>query len=290
MLNHTRASTHCLVPGDTVLSPWEPDLKRYGPGRVMATQRRDCFGVDGVTCLRVLMWNRCVSLVPGGLVLPISASQHDRIVRELQIPTSASSRCCNWLCARSSSCTPRLFCTDRCPSSSSCCSVTSHWPGSFPPSYSSSCGRMDGFERAEQDKQVDLKDTDVGKSEVPFSSTSSSSSLSEDETRAMFPPAMKLRSKQQRPPWKYWRRTGPEPQHRQPGNAVPKRTSQPVRFSSSVPHISSSPNHSSLFQSLAGAKGRRANIRDVFGTTLFKPRPPMGLKPFSGNNTTSAYT
>ncbi|XP_044048317.1 uncharacterized protein C11orf16 homolog [Siniperca chuatsi] len=292
MVIHTRARTHCLVPGDAVLSPWEPDLIRYGPGRVMAaTERRDGFGVDGVTSLRVLMWDGCVSLVPGSLVLPISPSQHDRIVRELQIPKSASSRCCNWLCARSSSCTPQLFCSDWCQSSSSCCPVTNHRPCSFPPSCRSSCGRRDGFERAEQDKQVHLNDTDVGKSdpEVP-SSSSSSLSLSEDETRATFPPAVKLRSKQQRPPWRYWRRTGPEPQHRQPGSAVPRRTSQPVRFSFPVPQISASPNHSSLFQSLPGAKGRRVNIRDVFGTTTFKPRPPVGLQPFSDNNATTVYT
>uniref|UniRef100_A0A3Q3JR46 DUF4537 domain-containing protein n=1 Tax=Monopterus albus TaxID=43700 RepID=A0A3Q3JR46_MONAL len=36
MVNHTRAHTHYLVPGEAVLSPWEPDLRRYGPGRLMA--------------------------------------------------------------------------------------------------------------------------------------------------------------------------------------------------------------------------------------------------------------
>lgn len=171
--------------------------------------------VDGVLSLRVLMWNGCASLVPGSLVLPISASQHDRIVRELQILTSAPSHCCNWVCARSSSCTPQLFCSDWCRSSSACCSATNHQPCMFPPSCRSSFGRMDGFERAEQDKQVDFRDTDLRKSdpEVP---SSSSSSLSEDETR-LFRPALKLSSKQQRPPWRYWSRTGPEPQHRQPG-------------------------------------------------------------------------
>ncbi|XP_037622473.1 uncharacterized protein C11orf16 homolog [Sebastes umbrosus] len=286
MVNHTRAHTHFrLVPGDAVLSPWEPDLRRYGPGRVMvAAERRDGFGVDGVTSVRVLMWNRSVILVPSSLVWPISAPQHDRIVRELQTPTSASSRCCSWLCARSSSCSPQMFRTDCCPSSSRCCSASNL----FPPSYRSSFGRMDGVERAELDKHLDLKYTDVRRSdpEVPSSSSSSSSSsLSEDESKAVM-----LRSDQQRPPWRYWRQTGPEPQHRQPGSSVPRRTSQSVRFSFPVPQISASPNHSSLFQSLPGAKGRRANIRDVFGTTSFKPRPPAGLRPFSGNNATTVYT
>lgn len=158
------------------------------------------------------MWNSCVSLVPGGLVLPISACRYDRIVRELQIPTSASNRCCSWLCARSSSCTPQLLCRSWCQPSSRCCPVTNHL---FPPSCGSSCGKMDGFERAEQDEQGDLADTDVRKidPEMP----TSSSSLSEDETRATFPTGVKLRGKEQRPPWRYWRRTGPEPHHRQPG-------------------------------------------------------------------------
>ncbi|KAM8752004.1 uncharacterized protein C11orf16 homolog isoform 2-T2 [Acanthopagrus schlegelii] len=276
MVNHTGAHTRCLVPGDAVLSPWEPDLKRYGPGRVMAaTERRD---VDGVRSLRVLMWNNCVSLVPGTLVLPISAPHHDRIVRELQITTLASGRCCSWLCARSSSCTPQLLCRDWCQSSPHCCSVTNHRPCSC----RSSSGRLDGFERADNDTDVRKCDP-----EVP---SSSSSCLSVGETRVTSPPAVKLRSKEQRPPWRYWRRTGSEPQHRQPGSAVPKRTSQPVRFSFPVPQISASPNHSSMFQPLPGAKGRRANIRDVLGMTNFKPRPPAGLRPFSGISTSAVCT
>uniref|UniRef100_A0A3Q3E952 DUF4537 domain-containing protein n=1 Tax=Labrus bergylta TaxID=56723 RepID=A0A3Q3E952_9LABR len=45
MVTHTRALTSCLVPGDPVLSPWEPDLIRHGPGRLMAaTERRDVLG------------------------------------------------------------------------------------------------------------------------------------------------------------------------------------------------------------------------------------------------------
>ncbi|KAM7002331.1 uncharacterized protein C11orf16 homolog [Tautogolabrus adspersus] len=279
MVNHTRALTSCLVPGDAVLSPWEPDLIRYGPGRVMAaTERRDVFGVDGVVCLRVLMWNGSVSLVPHSLVSPISAPQHDRIVRELKIlKTQAPDRRCSWLCARSSSCTPRLFCSSWCPSAS-CCGENM-----FQHRCRSSFGRTDGSERAEQYKKVDQSDIDAKRNdpEEPLPS----SSLSEDESRAV-----KLRSKQQRPPWRYWRRTGPEPQHRQPGSTTAPKTSPPLRFSFPVPQISASPNHSSLFLTLPGAKGRRANVRDVFGTTNFKPRPPAGLRPFSANNAPTVYT
>lgn len=161
----------------------------------------------------MLMWNGCASLVPDSLVLPISASHHDRIVRELQIPTSTPDRHCSWLYSRTSSCTPQLFCTHCCQSSSCCCSVTNHWPCVLPRSSRSSFGRTDGFEGAGRDIQAGLEETDVRKSdpEVP---SSPSSSLSEDDTT--FPPAVKLRRKQ-RPPWRYWRRTGPEPHHRQPG-------------------------------------------------------------------------
>ncbi|KAK2842665.1 hypothetical protein Q5P01_012865 [Channa striata] len=289
MLSHIRVHSPCLVPGDPVLSPWEPDLRRYGPGRVMAaTERRVGIGVDGVLSLRVLMWNGCVSLVPDSLVLPISASHHDRIVRELQIPASGPSRYCNWLCGRSSSCSPQRFCTGCCESSPCCCSVTN--PRPYPPTGRSSLeNRTDGFEKAERDAQADLKETDVRKSD-PEVETLPCSSLSDDDTRATFPPAVKL-GRKQRPPWRYWRRTGAEPQHRQPGGAGSKRTSQPVRFSFPVPQISDSPNHSSLFQLLPGAKGRRANIRDVFGMTHFSPKPPVGLRrPFSANNATTVST
>lgn len=47
--HHIRVQTHRLVPGDLVLSPWEPDVRRYGPGRVMAaTERRDGFGGEAL--------------------------------------------------------------------------------------------------------------------------------------------------------------------------------------------------------------------------------------------------
>uniref|UniRef100_A0A8C3AFW1 DUF4537 domain-containing protein n=1 Tax=Cyclopterus lumpus TaxID=8103 RepID=A0A8C3AFW1_CYCLU len=213
-------------PGDAVLSPWEPDLRRYGPGRVMAAAAAahiDGFGGRGV-----------------------KKTYFKRIVRELQVQTSASSRCCSWVrtcssscrssscrsssCSSSScssscscsscscsSCTPRPLCTDCCPPSSRCCSVSNHRPRSFPPS----CGS--GFGRAEWDKPPDLRDTDVWRSDpgVPSSSSSSSSS-SEDESRVL-----KLRSKQPRPPWRYWRQTGPEPQHTQTGG---KHRCLPLRF------------------------------------------------------------
>lgn len=36
MVNITQAHEHSIVPGDTVLAPWEPQMGRYGPGRVIS--------------------------------------------------------------------------------------------------------------------------------------------------------------------------------------------------------------------------------------------------------------
>lgn len=45
MVNDSRDRTCRLAPGDAVLSPWEQDLKRYGPGQVVAaTEHRDGYG------------------------------------------------------------------------------------------------------------------------------------------------------------------------------------------------------------------------------------------------------
>lgn len=36
IVNLAIAHGHSIVPGDTILAPWEPDLRRYGPGRVVS--------------------------------------------------------------------------------------------------------------------------------------------------------------------------------------------------------------------------------------------------------------
>lgn len=138
------------------------------------------FLITADTILRVRMWNGCASHLQSRLVSPISGSRHDRIVKELQISASM------WFSTRSSSCTP---------------------PFSFPPGCVSSCERMDGFKKAEKDA-VREDDTE---------SPSSFSSLCGGEASVTFPPVVQLRRKEQRPPWRYWRRTGAEPQHKQPG-------------------------------------------------------------------------
>lgn len=36
MVNITQAHKHSIVPGDSVLAPWELQMSRYGPGRVIS--------------------------------------------------------------------------------------------------------------------------------------------------------------------------------------------------------------------------------------------------------------
>lgn len=275
MVNDSRAHTCSLAPGNTVMSPWEPDLRRYGPGQVVAaTEHKDGFRGNGVRSVRVLMWNSCVSLLPESLVLPISTSHHDRIVRELQIPTATHSQYCSWHRARSSSCTPHLFCADCCHSTcTSCCSSCL-----VSPNLRASFGTSDEFDKTERAKQVDLRDADVRKNDPEVPPSASSLFLPKDGARASTWCSVKIRSKQQRPPWRYWRRTRPEPQHRQPGSAAPRWTSQPECFSIPDPSLSALPNHSSMFQSLPATRERSANIRDILAATNFKPRPPVGLQ------------
>lgn len=165
--------------------------------------------VGGATSLRVQMWNSCVHLVPASLVEPIPHAHYNRIVRELEITAPPAGRCCRWPWA------PHCRSV---PSTSHCCSVPNSDTHRSQPRCVSSCERTAGFQEAEEDRDVRKSDP-----EVASDSSSSSSSLSERETSRRFPPAVKLREVEQRPPWRYWRRTGPEPQHRQPG--VVKRTS-----------------------------------------------------------------
>lgn len=159
--------------------------------------------VGGATSLCVQMWNSCVHLVPASLVEPIPHTHYNRIMRELQITAPPAGHCCRW---------PWAPHRRSVPSTSHCCSVPNPDTQPSQPRCVSSCERTAGFQEAEEGRDVRKSDP-----EVASDSSSSSSTLSERETSRRFPPAVKLRGVEQRPPWRYWRRTEPEPQHRQPG-------------------------------------------------------------------------
>ncbi|KAK5600067.1 hypothetical protein CRENBAI_009778 [Crenichthys baileyi] len=276
----SRARNHRLVPGDFVLSPWESDLFRYGPGRVAAVAPHRA---DVVANLQVLMWNSCVPLVPDSLVLPISLSHYFRLVRQLEIPVPVPGQCCSWVCTKSPCTLQRSF-TDCCQSTYTppCGSVTTQLPCIVPPSCRSSLGEPCHFNRAGTSRQDDFRDELVRNkdSEASFPPPSSPTI---DERNASNSPEVKLKSKRQRPPWRYWRRTGPEPKHKQPGSEMHRMSHC---SSLPVPQISASPNHSSLFHSLPDAKAGKMNIGDVFGKASFKPRPPGQRQSFSASEAT----
>lgn len=233
MVSSAGGAPRCdLVAGDAVLSPWEPGVRRYGPGRVTALSagcRDGCGGeqvqtmrssqsqvfnlpspslpVGGATSLRVQMWNGCVCLVPARLVEPILNSHYERIVKELRITAPPSGQCCRWLWA------PHCWSQ---PGRCHCCSGPHTPTQRLPTGCVTSCESPVGFQGAELEGQEAMKSDP----EEASSSSSSSSSLSEQETSRRLPAVVKLRGGEQRPPWRYWRRTGAEPQHRQPGGKV----------------------------------------------------------------------
>lgn len=62
MVKDSRALTWSLAPGNTVLSPWEPDLRRYGPGQVVvATKHGDGFGGMATVVLHYIAKSICSS-------------------------------------------------------------------------------------------------------------------------------------------------------------------------------------------------------------------------------------
>ncbi|XP_051512181.1 uncharacterized protein C11orf16 homolog, partial [Myxocyprinus asiaticus] len=86
MVSLANGHGHSIVPLDTVLAPWEPDLKRYGPGRVISglELRNSLKGNEGDVGLQVLFWNGISTHVPKDLAVWIPASQHEHIVKDLQ--------------------------------------------------------------------------------------------------------------------------------------------------------------------------------------------------------------
>ncbi|TWW76076.1 uncharacterized protein C11orf16 homolog [Takifugu flavidus] len=216
MVRHSTALKHSPLPGDAVLSPWEPDEWRYGPGRVTKVTAEGRDGSKDDSSVQVRMWNTCVLHHQSHLVLPISASHHDRIVKELLISSS-----------------------HRCHVAPCCCS------GSPVRSLHRRCDTTDTFIQ-------------------PDASSSSSSALCGDETRLTRPPAENLLSEGQRPPWRYWRRTGAEPQHRQPGATRWGPSSHPAGSGVPLPRISSWASHSSVFQVIPASRGKGGNLGGVF--------------------------
>ncbi|KAM3918722.1 uncharacterized protein C11orf16 homolog [Leptodactylus fuscus] len=123
MIQHEEALRHCIVPGDNVLAPWEPQLSRYGPGTVLlGLETRDPLRAAEDEELTISFWNGKKSTIPLKVAVWISPSVYHRIVDSLHRPIT--SRLYNQDTTSSSS---TYVITDRCASVPlPVCSVD-HW-------------------------------------------------------------------------------------------------------------------------------------------------------------------
>uniref|UniRef100_A0A672PPW5 Si:dkey-8l13.5 n=1 Tax=Sinocyclocheilus grahami TaxID=75366 RepID=A0A672PPW5_SINGR len=239
MVSLASAHRHSIVPGDTVLAPWEPDMRRYGPGRVISgMELRDPLKSDeGLLGLQVLFWNGMTIHVPKQLAVWIPASHREQIIKDLQ---HYSSRPC---CYRVSHCGTMNCFELPChqsnhlslPSIPPChCPVKRCWPMFM------SSPLLNNQRRDELERKFDLQLKELQSSQqtqVPSCSSSSTcdSDENEEDTAAEKhrPSRSELVSRsinteisclrkpytqpETRPAWRYWKRGSAEPQHKKPG-------------------------------------------------------------------------
>ncbi|XP_042561943.1 uncharacterized protein C11orf16 homolog [Clupea harengus] len=288
MVHHTHAHIHSLVPGDTVLAPWGPELWKYGPGRVLTgSEPRDPFrGVIG-SGLRVLFWNGIEATVPPDLALWIPASQHEHIVRELQ-------RFLKTQCIHTTThCAPAVL-RGCCVCSMSCCHSASQCHSSVMPLKTLCLPTTHHFLTQEQSqreqlmRKVDLKLQELHTSAAtptrPLLSAFSDGEDDKDEEGDRGYPGLELVSQavntdlsflgptraepQSRPSWRYWRSSPTEPHHKKPeklamGSILPVSIGSPELQMRRI-------NQSSVFQKIPGSAGRKATIQEIFSIT--KPK------------------
>ncbi|XP_043072861.1 uncharacterized protein C11orf16 homolog [Puntigrus tetrazona] len=294
IVNLAGAHRQSIVPGDTVLAPWEPDMRRYGPGRILSgMELRDPLkSYEGLVDLQVLFWNGMTIHVPEQLAVWIPASHYEQIIKDLQ-PYS-SRPCC-----------PRVshFSTMNC-FQFPCHRCSHHSLSSIPPCHClmrrcrpvfMSYPLLNNQRRNELEGKADqlLKELQSSqRTQVPSSSSSSTSESDENEDGKHRPSSSELVSRsvnteisclrkpythaETRPAWRYWKKGSAEPQHKQPGRAVrspnvshswPRDTGN----SGSYTDNSMMTNHSSLFKLVPDSPKREANMREIFGSTEQKP-------------------
>ncbi|XP_066541383.1 uncharacterized protein C11orf16 homolog [Hoplias malabaricus] len=289
MVSITKGYRHSLVPGDTVLAPFESQISRYGPGRIISgMELRDTLKGGEGDGLLVLFWNGIRIHVSKNLAVWIPASHHERIIRELQPypfrPCYLSHTHCspmNWMSA---------CCTHQClPAASSLCFCPVQ---SFPLTSSHIFNNQGNKLEMKADQLKDLQSSEESKTPSVLPS-SSSSSEDEEENQKLNSIGSELVSRsvntevsclkkfttetQSRPAWKYWKSGAPEPHHKQPGRVTKP---QDASYSWLRKHgqsgnsfsNSAATNHSSLFELVPDSVRRGITIREIF-------EPPEQLPP-----------
>uniref|UniRef100_A0A7M4E025 Chromosome 11 open reading frame 16 n=1 Tax=Crocodylus porosus TaxID=8502 RepID=A0A7M4E025_CROPO len=108
ILEYSHGMSHCILPGDKVLAPWESDMVRYGPGTVvLGIETRDPLRASEDEEITVHFWNGKKVKVPLGVALWIPPNLWDRIINMIHMPFTSSLKlmeavqsttCCNWCC------------------------------------------------------------------------------------------------------------------------------------------------------------------------------------------------
>ncbi|KAG9273136.1 hypothetical protein AMEX_G12235 [Astyanax mexicanus] len=286
MINITQGYGHSIVPGDTVLAPFEQEMSRYGPGRIVSgMELRDPLRGGAGNGLLVLFWNGFRTHVPNNLAVWIPASHYERIIREFQSNALFRSSCClNHTYCNQINWTPAC-CMHQCLSAAS---ALCHCPiNSCLPQTSSFLRSNQENEKVEinADQQKELQ----GSQETQIPSPSPSSS-SEDEEEKLEVTESELVSRsvntdisclkkaytesQSKPAWRYWRRGAPEAHHKQPGieaRSLNVSYSWPGKPSSHTECPSSSistvTNNSSVFDLVPVSARRGVTVREIFGWT-----------------------
>ncbi|KAM4011956.1 uncharacterized protein C11orf16 homolog isoform 1-T2 [Anomaloglossus baeobatrachus] len=293
------ALRHCIVPGDNVLAPWEPQLTRYGPGTViLGLETRDPLRAAEDEPLTISFWNGKKATIPLKVAVWISPSGHHRIVDALHRPIS------------SRLCSPSYVITERCAPAPvpvcsadhihrhrwSCHSVHAHVPHPYccrDPKYQDwwpLSPRTTVYIHGNKDlddgdftSTMKMKAERRGQGERLRSSSSecegrdSLDDESDDETclskatrSTMVDSAVNTDSSlwdkpkletSDRPEWKYWKRGQPEPFYRQPGIIKPKNRSPDPR--PALSDTIGSSNQSALFETIPDSPSRRLTMKDV---------------------------
>lgn len=307
MVNITQAHKHSIVPGDTVLAPWEFQMSRYGPGRVVSGMEvRDSVKGGMGDGLVVLFWNGIRLHVRKDLAVWIPASHHEQIIRELQ-PNVLRPGCLNhsqcshinWspVCCINhiNHCLPTtpsmcLCPVKNCPLSNQRLLMDNQWKAQeIKPDQVNEL-------TASQEMKTDLSSSDSSENEeeVTNEKLNSTPELVSCSVNTEISYLNKSHSEpQNRPAWRYWRRGSPEPHHKKPGQVTkpPNPGYSCLGINSDSGYSSSSfasTNPSSLFEMVPHSVRRGITVREVFGWTVQKPLseapPPLAftVKKISG--------
>ncbi|XP_062860414.1 uncharacterized protein C11orf16 homolog [Trichomycterus rosablanca] len=289
MINITKAHGHSIVPGDTVLAPWDPQMRKYGPGRIVSgTELRNQLKDGEGHGLMVLFWNGIQTHVPKDLALWIPASHHEQIIKELQLyvfrPECSRDHHCSHM-NRMPAC-----CINHCVSA-----TTSyyHCPIQSCPLLNSSFLMNNCWNK--EIKADQMKELPSSQEIKKALSSPSSSDLSEDEdevkdenlnstglesvSRSVNTDISCLKKfyteMQSRPAWRYWKRGSPEPHHKKPGRIVKLLNGSDTwsEKNSDSGHSScnfATTNSSSLFEMVPNTARKDVTMKEVFDWT--KPK------------------